>query len=192
VRFTFKGKKGVFHDITLRDPRLARLVKACSTIPGQDLFQYYDEQGNHHHIDSGMVNQYLHQTMGDDFSAKDFRTWAGTVHALRLLVELEPSQTAAGLKKNVNTVLDAVADLLGNTRTVCRQHYVHPQVLDAYESGKLTPYIAQKTRYRQTSPHGLDGAEKLLLDFLNQQTKPVARVAKRRVQSDSPSATLSL
>ena len=171
VRFSFKGKKGVYHDITLHDRRLSRLVKACRDLPGKELFQYIDENGDRHGIDSGMINDYLRETMGDEFSAKDFRTWAGTVNALRLLVELAPGESEKELKKNVNTVLDEVAHRLGNTRTVCRKHYVHPQILEAYEDQNLNPYIAQKNRFRKTSPHGLDGVEKLLLKFLNDQVR---------------------
>lgn len=171
VRFSFKGKKGIYHDITLQDKRLAKLVKACRDIPGKELFQYFDPNGERRSIDSGMVNTYLHETMGDEFSAKDFRTWAGTTNALRLLVEMEPCETEKDAKKNVNTVLDEVSHRLGNTRTVCRKHYVHPQILDAYERRDLNPYIQKKGRYRQTSPHGLDGVEKLLLAFLEDQVK---------------------
>lgn len=171
MRFSFKGKKGIYHDITLHDRRLSSLVKACRDIPGKELFQYFDENGDRHPIDSGMVNTYLHETMGDDFSAKDFRTWAGTVNALRLLAELEPCETDKELKKNVNTVLDEVSHKLGNTRTVCRKHYVHPQILEAYECQDLNPYIKQKARFRQSSPYGLDGIEKLLLKFLKDQIK---------------------
>ena len=175
VRFSFKGKKGIYHDITLHDRRLAKLVKACRDIPGKELFQYFDASGNRCAIDSGMVNDYLKETMGSDFSAKDFRTWAGTVNALRLLVVLGPCESEKELKKNVNTVLDNVSQTLGNTRTVCRKHYVHPQILEAYECQDLTPYIKQKASFRKTSPHGLDGVEKLLLKFLNDQVKNVTK-----------------
>ena len=178
VRFSFKGKKGIYHDITLHDRRLSRLVKACRDIPGKELFQYFDESGTRHPIDSGMVNTYLRETMGDDFSAKDFRTWAGTVNALRLLAELEPCDAEKELKKNVNTVLDEVSHQLGNTRTVCRKHYVHPQILEAYECQDLNPYIKQKARFRQTSPHGLDSIEKLLLKFLKDQVKKTVKSVK--------------
>ncbi len=171
VRFSFKGKKGIYHDITLHDRRLAKLVKACRDIPGKELFQYFDESGERRSIDSGMVNDYLQTVMGDSFSAKDFRTWAGTVNALRLLVELEPCSTDKEAKKNVNTVLDEVSHRLGNTRTVCRKHYVHPQILEAYECQDLNPYIEQRKRFRQSSPYGLDGVEKLLLKFLSDQVK---------------------
>ncbi|WP_420150862.1 DNA topoisomerase IB [Spirosoma sp.] len=181
IRFSFKGKKGIYHEIDLCDRRLARLVKACRDIPGKELFQYLDENGDRHPIDSGMVNDYLRETMGDDFSAKDFRTWAGTVNALRLLVELEPCSTEKELKKNVNTVLDEVAHKLGNTRTVCRKHYVHPQILDAYECQDLTAYIQQKNRFRKTSPNGLDGVEKLLLKFLKDQVKSVVKKPTQKV-----------
>lgn len=180
LHFSFKGKKGIYHDITLHDRRLAKLVKACRDIPGKELFQYYDADGHRQSIDSGMVNSYLQETMGTDFSAKDFRTWAGTVNAMRLLVELEPCDSERELKKNVNTVLDEVSHTLGNTRTVCRKHYVHPQILEAYECRDLNPYIMQKNRFRQTSPYGLDGVEKLLLKFLNDQVKKATKQPSRR------------
>lgn len=171
IRFSFKGKKGIYHDIKLRDRRLARLVKACRDIPGKELFQFYNEQGERRSLDSGMVNTYLQETMGEEFSAKDFRTWAGTVNALRLLVELEPCETEKELKRNVNTILDEVSHRLGNTRTVCRKHYVHPKLLEAYECRDLNRYVTQKNRFRQTSPYGLDSVEKLLLRFLKDQAK---------------------
>lgn len=173
IRFSFKGKKGIYHDIALHDRRLSRLVKACRDIPGKELFQYFDEAGERRSIDSGMVNEYLQSVMDDSFSAKDFRTWAGTVNALCLLVELGPCPTEKEAKKNVNTVLDEVSHRLGNTRTVCRKHYVHPQILEAYECQDLNPYIAQRNRFRQTSPYGLDGAEKLLLKFLSDTVQGV-------------------
>ncbi|WP_266367296.1 DNA topoisomerase IB [Tellurirhabdus rosea] len=171
IKFRFKGKKGIFHDIKLQDRRLARLVKACRDIPGKELFQYYDENGEHRSIDSGMVNDYLRETTGEEFSAKDFRTWAGTVNALRMLSELEPCETEKELKKNVNTVLENVAHKLGNTRTVCRKYYVHPQVLEAYECQDLNPYFKRMSRFRQTSQYGLDSVEKLLLAFLKDRVK---------------------
>jgi len=171
VKFRFKGKKGVFHDITVQDKRLARLVKACRDIPGKELFQYYDETGAHRSIDSGMVNDYLRETTGEEFSAKDFRTWAGTVNALRLLAELEPCETEKELKKNVNTVLEQVAHRLGNTKTVCRKYYVHHELLEAYECQDLNPYFKRMSRFRQTSPYGLDSVEKLLLAFLKDKVK---------------------
>ena len=171
IRFSFKGKKGIYHDIKLRDRRLARLVKACRDMPGKELFQFYNEQGERRSLESGMVNTYLHETMGEEFSAKDFRTWAGTANALRLLMELEPCENEKDLKRNVNTILDEVSHRLGNTRTVCRKHYVHPQLLEAYECRDLNRYITRKNRFRQTSPYGLDSVEKLLLRFLKDQAK---------------------
>ena len=169
VQFSFKGKKGIYHDITLHNKRLAKLIKACRDIPGKELFQYIGDDGNRYAIDSGMVNEYLQETMGDAFSAKDFRTWAGTVNAMRLLTGMEPCNGGKERKKNVNTVLDEVSRKLGNTRTVCRKHYVHPQLLDAYECEDLNPYIKQQSRFKQTSPYGLDSVEKLLLKFLKDQ-----------------------
>lgn len=171
IQFRFKGKKGIYHDITVRDRRLARLVKACRDIPGKELFQYYDETGEHHSIDSGMVNCYFQEVTGSEFSAKDLRTWAGTVNALRLLAELEPCATEKDAKKNINTVLEQVAHRLGNTRTVSRKYYVHPQILEAYECQDLNPYLKRKKQFHQTSPYGLDPTEKLLLRFLKDKVK---------------------
>lgn len=171
IQFRFKGKKGIYHDITVRDRRLARLVKACRDIPGKELFQYYDESGEHRSIDSGMVNSYLQDVTGEEFSAKDFRTWAGTVNALRLLAELKPCSTDKEAKKNINTVLEEVAHRLGNTRTVSRKYYVHPQILEAYECQDLNPYLKRQNQFRQTSKYGLDPTEKLLLRFLKDQVK---------------------
>ncbi|GAB3260128.1 DNA topoisomerase IB [Larkinella harenae] len=171
IQFRFKGKKGIYHDITVRDRRLARLVKACRDIPGKELFQYYDDDGVHRSIDSGMVNDYLREYTGEEFSAKDFRTWAGTVNALRLLAELEPCTTEKEAKKNVNTILEQVAHRLGNTRTVSRKYYVHPQILEAYECQDLNPYLQRKNQFRQTSKYGLDPIEKLLLRFLKDKVK---------------------
>ncbi|GAB3928945.1 DNA topoisomerase IB [Larkinella terrae] len=171
IQFRFKGKKGIYHDIKVQDRRLARLVKACRDIPGKELFQYYDETGDHRSIDSGMVNEYLRECTGEDFSAKDLRTWAGTVNALRLLAELEPCSTDQEAKKNINTVLEQVAHRLGNTRTVSRKYYVHPQILEAYECQDLTPYLKRKNQFRQTSKYGLDPIEKLLLRFLKDKVE---------------------
>jgi DNA topoisomerase-1 len=138
VKFQFKGKKGVFHTLSITDRRLARLVKQCRDIPGKELFQYIDEAGRRCTIDSGDVNRYLKDITGLDFTAKDFRTWSGSVEAYRALRDIGPAETAMALKKNVVQALDCVAGALGNTRTVCKNYYIHPAVMKAYERGELT------------------------------------------------------
>ena len=139
ITFDFKGKSGVHHTIDLSDKRLARIVKRCEEIPGYELFQYLDHDGNHHGIDSHDVNEYLREITGERFTAKDFRTWAGSVLANELLLKFEPFQTATQAKKNVVQAITEVASHLGNTPSVCRKCYVHPAVLEAYLSGHLTP-----------------------------------------------------
>ena len=137
ITFDFKGKSGVHHAIDLEDRRLARIIKRCEEIPGYELFQYLDHEGNHHTIDSHDVNEYLREITGEHFTAKDFRTWAGSVLAGELLRQIGPFQTATEAKKNVVQAITAVAVQLGNTPSVCRKCYVHPAVLEAYLSGRL-------------------------------------------------------
>ena len=141
VQFQFKGKKGVYQDINLKSRRLANLLAKCRDIPGDELFQYYDEQGNHRPIGSGDVNGYLKEITGANFTAKDFRTWAGTVAAFRAFRETGPFSTQTEMKRNVVKAYDLVAERLGNTRTVCKKYYVHPAVVAAYETGKLQTYF---------------------------------------------------
>ena len=143
LRFSFKGKKGVSHDITLKSKRLARIVKNCREIPGSELFQYYDEEGNKYPIDSGMINSYIKDTTGMDFTSKDFRTWAGSLNLLRSLCALGEALTAAECKKNIVAALDEVSLKLGNTRTVCKKYYVHPQLIALYEENNLKKYLIQ-------------------------------------------------
>src|SRR6185312_8170574 len=135
VKFTFQGKSGVRHAISLHDRRLARIIKQCTDIPGYELFQYLDADGTHHNIDSTAVNDYLREITGQHFTAKDFRTWAGSVLACDLLRELGPFESAAEAKRNVVAAIAKVAAELGNTPSVCRKCYVHPAVLEAYLGG---------------------------------------------------------
>jgi DNA topoisomerase-1 len=136
--FEFRGKSGKVHATGFQDRRLARIVKACQDVPGQRLFQYLDDDGQRRAVESADVNAYIRETMGDDFSAKDFRTWAGTVAAARALVMQEPCRSASGAKRTINTCVKAVAGLLGNTAAVCRGSYIHPAVLEAYSDGSLS------------------------------------------------------
>jgi len=169
LRFCFSGKKGIPHDISLKSRRLARSVKACRDIPGKELFQYLDAEGNRRPIDSGMVNQYIREATGGDFTAKDFRTWAGTLHALRAFRRLAPAETEAAVRKNTLSALDSVSEALGNTRTVCRKYYVHPGILRLYEENALQPYLNELEAI-EAPDHlsGLTSEERVLLKILKE------------------------
>lgn len=143
LHFVFKGKKGIEHTITLKNKRLTALVKKCRDIPGKELFQYYDETGTKKPIDSGMVNNYIKKISGADFSAKDFRTWSGTLQAFIAFKELGGFDTEAEKKKKIVEALDIVAGHLGNTRTVCKKYYVHPAIISLYENDSLKEYHEQ-------------------------------------------------
>ena len=136
IRFEFRGKSGIAHAVDLLDARLARIVKACRDLPGYELFQYVDEQGRRQTICSEDVNAYLREISGDDFTAKDFRTWSGTVLASQALARLARFTSQTEAKRNVMQAISWVAARLGNTRAVCRKAYIHPAILAAYMDGK--------------------------------------------------------
>ncbi|HEY1753173.1 MAG TPA: DNA topoisomerase IB [Caulobacteraceae bacterium] len=141
--FEFRGKSGKDHRTGFRDRRLARVLRLCEELPGQRLFQYVDADGVRRHVESDDVNEYLREALGDDFSAKDFRTWAGTLSAARGLCLLAAeAEGQKPTKKAITTCVKAVAGLLGNTAAVCRAAYIHPWVFEAYEAGQLSPELA--------------------------------------------------
>jgi len=167
VMFSFKGKKGVHHDITLKSRRLAKAVKECRDIPGKELFQYYDVEGNRKPIDSGMVNHYIKEASGLDFSAKDFRTWAGSLQALQAFRSVGEAVTQTETKKNIVTVLDEVSKKLGNTRTVCKKYYVHPGLIKLYEEQKLVKYLHELDKLEEPDDKsGLTPEEQVLMKIL--------------------------
>ncbi|HEY7141467.1 MAG TPA: DNA topoisomerase IB [Methylomirabilota bacterium] len=169
LRFEFRGKGGKRHVVDVADRRLARIVRQCQELPGYELFQYVDDAGQRHAIGSGDVNAYLRDVAGQDFTAKDFRTWAGTVLAARSLRgEAFDSETDA--KRRVVSAIRAVAIRLGNTAAVSRKCYVHPSVVDAYLDGTLERITRRATRGRR--PSGLDADERAVL--------PLLRARKRR------------
>jgi DNA topoisomerase I len=137
LRFQFRGKSGKRHEVGIDDRRLARIVRKCRDLPGQELFQYVDDRGRRRDVTSTDVNAYLKEITGEDFTAKDFRTWSATVLACTSLRESERPSSRADAKKNVLRALEAVAGVLGNTRSVCRKSYIHPAILEAYESGAM-------------------------------------------------------
>jgi DNA topoisomerase-1 len=146
VRFEFRGKSGIQHAIDLRDRRLARIVKACRDLPGYELFQYVDDDGTRQVIDSGDVNAYLREITGQDFTAKDFRTWAGTVLAAKALAEVAHFASNTEAKRNVVRAIESVAKRLGNTKAVCRKCYIHPAILDAYMDGATISTMKARAR----------------------------------------------
>jgi DNA topoisomerase-1 len=146
VRFGFLGKSGVRHEVELEDPRIARIVRQSQELPGQELLQYVDDDGQVRDIGSGDVNDYLREITGQDFTAKDFRTWAGTVLAARALQELQEVDSQAKLKKNILRAVESVAMKLGNTRAVCRKCYIHPAVIDSYLDGSLLKHLGGEVK----------------------------------------------
>lgn len=137
LTFAFKGKSGVEHEVRIRDRRLATVVRNLRELPGQQLFKYRDSEGEVCTVTSDDVNAYIREAMGEQFSAKDFRTWAGTVSAARALRDMEPPTSPTDAKRKITVCVKAVAGLLGNTPTVCRSSYVHPRVFEMFESGAL-------------------------------------------------------
>ncbi len=177
VRFTFRGKSGKSHEVSIDDPKLARIVKQCRDLPGNHLFQYVDERGRICSIGSSDVNQYLREVTGEGFSAKDFRTWAATVLTAQALDELQHFDSVTQGQKHVQTAIDAVAGLLGNTRAVCRRSYVHPEVLNAYLDRTLTRALRRKALGRlQSNTPSLSRTEAAVLALLHR------RLGQRRAQ----------
>lgn len=171
VTFDFTGKKGVKHKIKLQSRKMANLVKKCKEIPGQELFQYYDDEGKHHTIGSADVNGYIKEITGEDFTAKDFRAWAGSLNALCSFHELGEHEGITDCKRKVVSVLDSVAQKLGNTRTVCKKYYVHPTVIASYEKGSLWKYVPKNFK----PGNEMNAQEKALLKLLT--TEDIAEVA---------------
>ena len=183
LRFRFRAKSGVWQEIALQDGRLARTVKRCQDLPGQVLFQYLDADGSRQRVTSEDVNGYLREVTGAEFTAKDFRTWAGTVLAATALQELDVVDTATARKKNVARAIETVAKQLGNTRAVCRRCYVHPAVLEDYLDGATIDVLRDKAASMLV--HGgrhLSREETAVLALLHRRmaSRPSARQARTR------------
>jgi len=169
LEFKFRGKSGKDHRVRVVDPRLVRIVKACQDIPGYELFQYIDEEGERQSVDSADVNAYLREISGADVSAKVFRTWAGTVRALAALRALEPGdgteETKAETNRAVVEMVKGVASQLGNTPAICRKCYIHPDVIESFLNGEFRARIAALAR-RRSRVAGLDADERVAFAFL--------------------------
>jgi DNA topoisomerase-1 len=146
LRFEFRGKSGKTHIVSLNDRRLARIVQRCQALPGEDLFQYVDDEGVRQTIGSGDVNDYIREISGEEFTAKDFRTWAGTLLAVAALSEVGAYTTQRQAKSNVLRAIDRVAEQLNNTRAVCRKYYVHPAVFETYLAGTMVDALKNGTK----------------------------------------------
>jgi DNA topoisomerase-1 len=171
ITFDFRGKSGKDHRIEIEDPRLATIVKRCQDLPGQELFQYLDDDGKPQDVKSEDVNAYLHEIVGGDFTAKDFRTWAGTVLAALALQEMEKFDTKAQAKKNVVQAIETVAARLGNTPSVCRKCYVHPAVLNSYLEGEMLRTARQRAEREIVKDLGkLPPEEAAVLTLVQQRT----------------------
>ena len=167
--FEFVGKSGKPHRVSVRDRRLARIVKQCEQLPGQHLFQYLGEDGLPHALESGDVNSYLREVAGQDYTAKDFRTWGGSVLAVRVLTALGPAGSAKEEEQHIRQAVKEVAQQLGNTTTVCRRYYVHPAVFDAYRSGFLAAARIEAAQLATDTPFDLDDDEQTLVYLLAKQ-----------------------
>jgi DNA topoisomerase-1 len=174
ITFKFQGKSGVRHTIDVQDRRLAKIVRRCQDLPGYELFQYVDGDGETHSIDSADVNDYLREISNQDFTAKDFRTWAGTVLACMALRECEVFDSESQAKKNVVRAIESVAEQLGNTPSVCRKCYVHPAVLESYLAGAMKNISKKQTQPRRSrAGNPLQKEEKILIRLLKR--KPVKK-----------------
>lgn len=165
VAFSFKGKKGVEHTVSLRSKKLLNIVRQCRDIPGKELFQYYNGNGERKAIDSGMVNDYIKRISGGDFTAKDFRTWSGTVHSLNILKELGLYETPTEAKKKLAELFRMVSKELGNTPAVCKKYYVHPLIVDLYQKRELKKYL-DKLQKNDAAEEGLSTEEKVVMKIL--------------------------
>ena len=174
IRFDFRGKQGIEHEIDLKDQRLAAIVHACGELPGQELFQYLDEGGEVCDVGSGDVNDYLRKVSGEDFTAKDFRTWAGTALAAQALQEFQDFDSAAAAKRNITKAIERVAERLGNSQAICRKSYVHPAIIEAYMDRSLVKTLKRRTEKElRGTLHRLSPEEAAVLALLKQRMQRV-------------------
>ena len=188
IRFEFRGKSGVEHALDINDRRLAKIIKRCQDLPGYELFQYIDDDGEHRAIDATDVNDYIRQIAGEDFSTKDFRTWAGTVLAARALRQFETAASDSESKRNVVQAIESVAKKLGNTKAVCRKCYIHPAVLQSYTDGSLLRALRRRLKKEINDSLGLDAEEAAVLKLLKagiasgSKAAPKLRVIEREAR----------
>jgi len=181
LRFEFRGKSGVPHSVALTDRRIARIVQRCQELPGQELFQYLDDDGRRQSVDAGDINQYLREIAGRQVTAKDFRTWAGTMLAAAQLREIGGFESEKEANANIVGAIDQVARRLGNTRAVCRKYYVHPAILEAYLEGFTLPPASPSHQRRDASrASGLRRDEQVVVELL--RGRPASASAERKAR----------
>ena len=180
LRFEFKGKSGKTWKLRMRDRRIASVVKSCQDLPGQHLFQYVDEDCQRQQVTSTDVNEYLREIAGSDVTAKDFRTWAGTVLAAMALSEFEAFDSEAGAKRNIKAAIEKVAARLGNTPTICRQCYVHPEIVNAYLEGSVLSGVKQEAESELKKKLGKLSPEEAAVLSLIQSRLKREMAAKRK------------
>ena len=171
LRFEFRGKSGVDHTVSVADPRLARIIQRCRDLPGQEMFQYLDAAKKRQSVDSDAVNEYLRELTGREVTAKDFRTWGGTMTAAQKLRDIGVAASRREADRNIIKAIDMVAQKLGNTRSVCRKFYIHPALIEAYLMGRTapTPPPLKKSARREKPAAALRRDEVLVLQFLQEQ-----------------------
>ena len=174
LRFTFRGKSGIEHSVALTDRRLARIVQRCQDLPGTEIFQYLDAAGKRQSIGSDDVNTWLQEITGRHITAKDFRTWGGTMHAAIALHEMGTAATRREADRNIVRAIDGVSERLGNTRAVCRKYYVHPALIEAYLEGRTVRLPSPPPKSSKPAPRGERAAalrrdEVAVLQFLNDE-----------------------
>jgi DNA topoisomerase-1 len=171
LRFSFRGKSGIEHNVSLTDRRLARIIQRCQELPGQEIFQYLDAEEKRQAVGSDDVNERLREITGRDVTAKDFRTWGGTMHAALALAAMGPAASRREADRNVIKALDIVCERLGNTRTVCRKYYVHPALINAYLMGRTVALPSAATRHhvRRHKVAALRRDEVAVLQFLQDE-----------------------
>lgn len=166
MELNFIGKKGKEHHIEITDKNLIELVQNCEEIPGWEVFKYYDKDGNKQVIDSGLVNEYIQKSCGEFFSAKDFRTWAATKIYFETLKDFDVTKDEKTQQKNIIVALDEAAEALGNTRSVCREYYVHPVVTEKYLDGSIKKYFDKIDNQKEHQNSDLSNTEKLMIELM--------------------------
>lgn len=176
VRFHFRGKSGLEHEVEVHDKRLAKIVKQCQDLPGYELFQYVGDDGRQCVVDSSDVNSYLREITGQDFTAKDFRTWAGTVECVLALEDIGPFESETQGKRNVVAAIKSAANRLGNRPATCRNYYVHPAVLDSYLDGTLLPAMTHAKEHASNSETGLRREELCVMAVIEKRQQTAKRL----------------
>ena len=187
MRFEFKGKSGIQHAVSVTDKRIARIIQRCQELPGEELFKYLDDDGKRQEVDAEDVNAYLQQITARDVTAKDFRTWAGTMLAAETLRAMGPAKTKKEAERNIVSAVDLTAKRLGNTRSVCRKYYIHPTLIEAYLEGSVLPPMPEhRWNKRKSTGPTLRQHEMDVLAFLKARLKPKARRVASLARASEP------